>query len=121
VAFYDFFPAVEEARRKAQIASSDPFGQNAFDASTKRHDRAAGSRLAALRKPLRWRGPRSSPRDVDERRATAIYEREAIANLRRSGMHDLADHYERAMAAAPAPQPVDYVSEALRSLGLEWP
>ena len=28
----------------------------------------------------------------------AIYDREAIAGLRRRGKHDLADHYERAMA-----------------------
>jgi hypothetical protein len=45
----------------------------------------------------------------------AIYEREAIANLRRHGKHDLADRYERAMADAP-PRPIDYVGEALRSL-----
>jgi len=48
----------------------------------------------------------------------AIYEREAIANLRRCGKHDLADHYERALAAASPPQPVDQAGEALRSLGL---
>jgi hypothetical protein len=47
----------------------------------------------------------------------AIYEREAIANLRRHGKDDLADYYERALADAPL-QPLDYVGEALRSLGL---
>ena len=46
----------------------------------------------------------------------AIYEREAIANLRRCGKHDLADDYERALADAPL-QPMDYVGESLRSLG----
>ena len=51
----------------------------------------------------------------------AIYEREAIANLRRCGKHDLDDHYERAMAAAGPPAPVDYVGEEMRSLGFEWP
>jgi hypothetical protein len=49
----------------------------------------------------------------------SIYEREAIANLRRCGKHDLADHYERALATAPPFQPTDYVGEALRTLGLE--
>jgi hypothetical protein len=48
----------------------------------------------------------------------AIYEREAIASLRRCGKNDLADHYKRALAAARPPQPVDYVGEALRSRGL---
>jgi hypothetical protein len=33
----------------------------------------------------------------------AIYDREAIASLRRHGKHDLADHYERAMAQAAPP------------------
>lgn len=51
----------------------------------------------------------------------AIYEREAIANLRRCGKHDLADHYERAMAAAGPPAPVDYVGEEMRRLGFAWP
>jgi hypothetical protein len=46
----------------------------------------------------------------------AIYKREAIANLRRHGKHDLADYHERALADAPL-QPIDYVGEALRSLG----
>jgi len=55
---------------------------------------------------------------VDERRTDGIYKREAIANLRRHGKHDLADHYERAWANAPPPQRIDYVGEALRSLGL---
>ncbi len=53
------------------------------------------------------------------RELMAIYEREAIANLRRCGQYDLADHYERAPATAPPFQPPDYVDEAMRSLGLE--
>jgi hypothetical protein len=48
----------------------------------------------------------------------AIYDREAIANLRRHGKHDLADHYERLMAGPPPPQPIYDLGEALRSLGL---
>jgi|GEM_PF-6633384 hypothetical protein len=52
-AFYAFFPAVEEAQPRGQVARSDPFGQYAFDTSMEAQDRAAGSRLTALRKPLR--------------------------------------------------------------------
>jgi hypothetical protein len=48
-----------------------------------------------------------------------IYLRDGIETLRRHGKHDLADHYERALANTPPPQPIDYVAEALRSLGLE--
>jgi hypothetical protein len=33
VAFYHFFPPVEEAQRRGRIATSDPFGQYAFDSS----------------------------------------------------------------------------------------
>jgi hypothetical protein len=36
------------------------------------------------------------------------------ANLRRHGKHDLADHYERALADAPPLQPIDNLGGTLR-------
>jgi hypothetical protein len=50
----------------------------------------------------------------------AIYDREAIADLRRHGKHDLADRYERALANAPPFKPIDYVGEELRRAGFKW-
>jgi hypothetical protein len=46
----------------------------------------------------------------------AIYEPEAIANLRRRGERDRADHYEHALADAPL-QRIDCLGDSMRSLG----
>jgi hypothetical protein len=105
VAFNGFLPAVQEAQRKGQIVKRDPFSQRAFDAGIK-------LTIALQDRELQHRMWMSGE-------LMAIYEREAIANLRRCGKHDLADDYERAVAAAPPFQPTDYVGEALRSLGLD--
>jgi hypothetical protein len=119
VAFNGFLPAVQEAQRKGQIVKRDPFGQRAFDAGIKltialqdRELQQAADRYAGGDRDLLHRMWMSGE-------LMAIYEREAIANLRRCGKHDLADDYERAVAAAPPFQPTDYVGEALRSLGLD--
>ena len=119
VAFNGFFPAVEKAQRRGQIAKADPFGKVAFD---------AGAELALAIQDRDLQRSADCYAGGDRERLhemwmsgelMAIYEREAIANLRRHGKHDLADYYERAMADAPPPQPVDYVGDGLRSLGLE--
>jgi hypothetical protein len=51
---------------------------------------------------------------------TGIYLRDGIETLRRHGKHDLADHYERALANAPPPKPIDYIGEELRRAGFKW-
>jgi hypothetical protein len=119
VAFNGFLPAVQDAQRKGQTAKRDPLGQEAFCASI-------DLRIALQDRDLQRSADRYAGGDRDRLHEMwisgelmAIYERAAIANLRRCGKHDLADHYERALAAAPPPQPIDYVGEALRSLGSE--
>jgi hypothetical protein len=121
VAFNGFSPAVQRAQRKGKIARRDPLGHRAFEAGI-------DLTIALQDRDLQRAADRYAGGDRDRLHEMwtsgelmAIYEREAIANLRRCGKHDLADHYERAMAAAPAPGPRDYVGEALRSVGLEWP
>jgi hypothetical protein len=48
----------------------------------------------------------------------SLYEREAIAGLRRHGKHDLADHYERLMTSASSFKPRESIGELMRALGL---
>jgi len=119
VAFNGFLPAVQDAQRKGQTAKRDPLGQAAFDTSI-------DLRIALQDRDLQRSADRYAGGDLDRLHKMwmsgelmAIYEREAITNLRRCGKHDLADHYERALAATPPPQPVDYLGEALRRLRLE--
>jgi hypothetical protein len=119
VAFNGFLPVVEKAQHAARIAKEDPKGRKGFEAGVELRlalqardlqnaaDRYAGGNLERLSEM--WQSGE----------LMAMYEREAIASLRRSGKHDLADHYERAMAEAPPA--ADYVGEALRGVGLEWP
>ena len=116
VAFNGFLPAVQEAQRKGQISKDDPLGQGAYDAG-------AELTLALQDRDLQGSADRYAGGDREllhkmwmNGELMAIYEREAIANLRRHGKHDLADYHERALADAPL-QPMDYVGEALRSLG----
>ena len=118
VAFNGFFPPVEDAQHKGQVAKDDPSGREAYDASAelalvlqdrdlqRSADRHAGGDRELLHKM--WMSGE----------LMSLYEREAIANLRRCGKHDLADYFDRAMADAPL-QPIDYFCESLRSLGLE--
>jgi hypothetical protein len=110
---------VQDAQRKGQTAKRDPLGQEAFDASI-------DLRIAIQDRDLQRSADRYAGVDRDRlhemwmsSELMAIYEREAIANLRWCGKHDLADHYERALSAAP-PQPVDYVGEELRRAGFKW-
>lgn len=117
VAFNGFLPAVQDAQRKGETLKRDPHGREAFDANI-------DLRIALQDRDLQRSADRYAGGDRDRLHEMwmsgelmAIYEREAIANLRRCGKHDLADHYERALAAAPSPQPVDYVGESLSSLG----
>jgi hypothetical protein len=119
VAFNGFLPAVQEAQRKGQIVKDDPLSRGAYDAG-------AELTLALQDRDLQRSADRHAGGDREllhkmwmSGELMAIYEREAIATLRRCGKHDLADYYERAMADAPPPQPVDYVGDGLRSLGLE--
>jgi len=121
VAFNGFLPAVKEAQRKGQLVKGDPFSQRAFDAGI-------DLTIALQDRTLQQAADRYAGGDRDRLHEMwmsgelmAVYEREAIANLRGCGKHDLADHYERARAAAPTPKPIDYVGEELRSLGFEWP
>jgi hypothetical protein len=98
VAFNGFLQAVQEAQSKGQVAKRDPFGQAAFDAGIEltlalqdRNLRVAANRYAG--------GDRERLCEMwMSGELMAIYEREAIANLRRDGKHDLADRYERAAA-----------------------
>jgi hypothetical protein len=121
VAFNGFLRAVKDAQRKGQTARCDPLGQRALDASI-------DLRIALQDRDLQRAADRYAGGDRERfnemwmsGELMAIYEREAITNLRRCGKHDLADYYERAMAAAGPPPPVDYVGDELRSLGFEWP
>jgi hypothetical protein len=119
VAFDGFLPEVEKAQRKGRRAKHDPFGVEASKALIELND-ALEDRSVQQSVDRYAGGVPERPRKM---RMTgelqAIHDREAIANLRRHGKHDLADHYERVLADAPASQPIDYVGEALRSLGLE--
>ena len=119
VAFNGFFPAVEKARNKGRRTKHDPFGVNVSKALLELNDALADRSLQ--QSADRYAG--GDRKRLHEMRMSgelqAIYDREAIANLRRHGKHDLADYYERALAAAPPIRQVDYVGEALRSLGLE--
>jgi hypothetical protein len=121
VAFNGFLPAVQDAQRKGKTAKRDPVGRAAFDASM-------ALTIALQDRDLQRSADRYAGGDRDRLHEMwmsgelmAIYEREAIASLRRHGKHDLADHYERAMANAPPPQPPSYVGEELRSLGVDRP
>jgi hypothetical protein len=119
VAFNGFLPAVQGAQRKGQTAKRDPLGKAAFDASI-------DLTIALQDRALQRAADRYAGGDRDRLHEMwtsgelmAIYEREAIASLRRYGKNDLADHYERALATARPFQSPDYVGEAMRSLGLE--
>ena len=121
VAFNGFLPAVRKAQRKGQFVKSDPFSQRAFDAGIDltialqdRDLQQSADRYAGGDRNLLHRMWMSGE-------LMSIYYREAIASLRRHGKHDLADRYERAMAEAPPPQPIDRMGEELRSLGFQWP
>jgi hypothetical protein len=121
VAFNGFLPIVQDAQSRGQTARRDPLGKEALDASI-------DLRIALQDRDLQHAADRYAGGDRDRfhkmwmsGELMAIYEREAIANLRRCGKHDLADHYERRMVAAGPPAPVDRVGEELRSLGFEWP
>ena len=116
MAFNGFFPAVEDAQRKGLVVKSDPLGHGAYDAG-------AELALALQDRDLQRAADRHAGGDREllhkmwmSGELMAIYEREAIATLRRCGKHDLADDYERALADAPL-QPIDYLGESLRSLG----
>ncbi len=89
MAFNGFLPAVKDAQRKGQTAKRDPLGKAAFDASIdltialqdrdlqRSADRYAGGDRDRLHEM--WMGGE----------LMAIYEREAIASLRRCGKNDL--------------------------------
>ena len=103
MAFNGFLPAVQKAQRKGQVAKDDPLGQAAYDAS-------AELALALQDRDLQRAADRHAGGDREllhkmwmSGELMAIYEREAIATLRRCGKHDLADDYERALADAPLP------------------
>jgi len=120
-AFNGFLPAVQDAQRKGQTAKRDPLGKAAFDASI-------DLTIALRNRDLQRSADRYAGGDRDRLHEMwmsgelmAIYNREVIADLRRHGKDDLANHYERAIAEAPPPQPADYVGEALRGVGLERP
>jgi hypothetical protein len=118
VAFCDFLPAVRKAQRKAKRAKGNGLGAAQIDALLEL--RAAIAERSEQRTADRYAGG-DRERLYEMRKSgelMEIYEREAIANLRRCGKHSLADHYERALAGAPPARPVDYVAEDLRSLGL---
>jgi hypothetical protein len=115
VAFNGFLPAVQKAQRKGQIVKDDPLSRGAYDAD-------AELTLALQDRDLQRSADRHAGGDSERLHEMwmsgelmAIYKREAIANLRRCGKHDMADYYERALADAPI-QPIDYLGE-LRSLG----
>jgi hypothetical protein len=119
VAFCDFLPAIRKAQRKGKRYNSDGAGEARIDALIE---------LSAALEDRTEQRAADQYADGDRERLLemqksgelqAIHDREAIANLRWHGKHDLADHYERLMAEAPLPPPIDYVGEALRSLGLE--
>ncbi len=117
VAFNGFLPVVQSAQSRGQSARRDPLGKEALDASI-------DLRIALQDRDLQHAADRYAGGDRDRLHEMwmsgelmAIYEREAIANLRRCGKHDLADHYERKMVAAGPPAPVDFVGEELRRLG----
>ena len=119
MAFNGFLPAVQEAQGKGQVVKDDPLGQCAYDAG-------AELTFAIQDRDLQRSADRHAGGDREllhqmwmSGELMAIYEREAIAVLRRHGKDDLADYFERAVAEAPPPQPVDYVGDGLRSLGLE--
>ena len=118
MAFNGFLPAVLQAQRKGRVAKDDASGRKAHDAS-------AELALALQDRDLQRAADRHAGGDREllhkmwmSGELMAIYEREAIANLRRHGKDDLADYFERALADAPL-QPIDYVGDGLRSLGLE--
>jgi hypothetical protein len=119
VAFNDFFPAIKKAQNKGRRTKHDPFGVNASKALIELNDALADRSVqqSADRYAGGDRGRLYEMRMSGE--LQAIHDREAIANLRRHRKHDLADYYERALAAAPPLRPIDCVGEALRSLGPE--
>jgi hypothetical protein len=121
VAFNDFLPAVRAAQRKGRTAKRNPFGQKTFDPNV-------DLTIALQDRTLQRAANRYAGGDRDclhemwmSGELMAIYEREAIAGLRRHGKNDLADYYERALAEAPPWQPRDYVGEEMRRHGFDWP
>ena len=119
VAFNGFFAAVEEARSRGGRTKHDRFGVDASKALIELNDALAdrSEQQSADRYADGDRERLHKMRMSGE--LQAIHDREAIANLRRHGKHDLADHYERLMADAQPLRPIDYVGEAVRSLSLE--
>jgi hypothetical protein len=113
----DSVPPLLGAQRKGRLAKADPFSGKAVDAMVE---------LAAALQDRTFQRAADRYADGDHERLhemwmsgelTGIYLRDGIETLHRHGKHDLADHYERALANAPPPQPIDYVGEVLRSLG----
>jgi hypothetical protein len=120
VAFCDFLPAVRKAQRKGKRYNSDGVeGEVRIDALIEL-SAALDDRTEQRTADQHADGDRERLHEMRKSgELQAIHDREAIANLRWHGKHDLADHYERLMPEAPSPQPIDHVGEALRSLGLE--
>jgi hypothetical protein len=118
VAFCDFLPAIRKAQRKGRRSKGDRTGDVRIDALIELS--AALDGRSEQRSADRYAD--GDPERLHEMRENgelqAVYDRGAIANLRRHGKHDLADHYERLMAGLPPPQPIHDVGEVLRSLGL---
>jgi hypothetical protein len=120
VGFNGFGPAIFGARRKGRIAEANPFSGKAVDAMVEltialqdRTSQRAADRYAG--------GDRERLHEMwVSGELMAIYDREAIADLRRHGKHDHADRYERALVNAPPFKPIDYVGEELRRVGFKW-
>jgi hypothetical protein len=102
------------------MANADPFTREVVDASV-------DLTIALQDRTLQRAADQYADGDRERLRQTwvsgelmELYDREAIAGLRRDGKHDLADRIEHTLLNAPRRPPIDYVGEELRRAGFKW-
>jgi transposase len=112
IAFNDFGSAISKAKRRGEIARKEAFEKAALDASIE-------LALAQEDRTLQQGADEYAGGDRElfhtmwmSGELEEIWGREAIANLRAHGKHDLADRYERNMLQTPR-RPHDSVAELM--------
>lgn len=123
----------EERERSSGPRQSSRRWEGLLAAPARPSNKCAAQRETVRRRPRRKRQPRAEQQrvtvSIDKKRGVggSFVDLGCVGRaisstshpLSPHETHDLADLYEQAMAKAQPPQPIDYVGEALRRIGLD--